>query len=174
MSLAALLEEDGEALDEELPPDTERDPDGAGSRDQRRSARHHEVRAETIALRDISQLELEVGRRLYGPSRRRLPLTRGECEIAPRPCLYVSCRYNLFLDVSKGGGIKLNFPDLEPDEQLDSCALDVAEAGGHTLEEVGAILNITRERLRQIENEAFEQLAAVPGLREHLLEVDSR
>jgi len=45
----------------------------------------------------------------------------------------------------------LNFPDLEPWELVDTCALDVAERGGVTLEEVGEIMNMTRERIRQVE-----------------------
>ena len=32
-----------------------------------------------------------------------------------------------------------------------TCALDVAERGGITLEEVGEIMNLTRERIRQVE-----------------------
>ena len=33
----------------------------------------------------------------------------------------------------------------------ESCALDVADRGGTTLEDVGAIMNLTRERIRQVE-----------------------
>jgi DNA-directed RNA polymerase sigma subunit (sigma70/sigma32) len=33
----------------------------------------------------------------------------------------------------------------------ETCALDVADRGGATLEEVGDLLNITRERVRQME-----------------------
>jgi DNA-directed RNA polymerase sigma subunit (sigma70/sigma32) len=33
----------------------------------------------------------------------------------------------------------------------ETCALDVAEKGGITLEEVGEIMNLTRERIRQVE-----------------------
>jgi len=45
----------------------------------------------------------------------------------------------------------LNFPDLEPWELEETCSLDVADRGGITLEEVGDILNLTRERVRQVE-----------------------
>ena len=49
------------------------------------------------------------------------------------------------------GSIKLNFPHLEVWEMQETCALDVAERGGITLEEVGEIMNLTRERIRQVE-----------------------
>jgi len=69
-----------------------------------------------------------------------------------RPCVRVSCRHHLYLDVNpETGSIKINFPDLEPWEMRETCALDVAERGGITLEEVGEIMNLTRERIRQVE-----------------------
>ena len=39
-----------------------------------------------------------------------------------------------------------------------SCALDVAAEGGVTLERVGKILGITRERVRQIERNALARM----------------
>jgi len=39
-----------------------------------------------------------------------------------------------------------------------TCALDVADRGGITLEEVGEILNLTRERIRQVEVGGLLQL----------------
>lgn len=91
-----------------------------------------------------------------GAPKRRLPVlkprTRGDCENVPRPCPWVSCRYNLYADVSEETGrIKINFPDLEPEEMAESCALDIADRGGVTLEEVGLLMRLTRERIRQIE-----------------------
>ena len=69
-----------------------------------------------------------------------------------RPCPYVSCKHHLYLDVNpETGSIKLNFPDLEVWEMAETCSLDVADRGGITLEEVGEILNLTRERIRQVE-----------------------
>jgi len=70
----------------------------------------------------------------------------------PRPCPFVSCSHHLYLDVNpQTGAIKLNFPHLEVWEMAETCSLDVADRGGITLEEVGAILNLTRERIRQVE-----------------------
>jgi hypothetical protein len=80
------------------------------------------------------------------------PRTRAECADGPRPCLFVSCKHHLYLDVNpRTGSVKLNFPDKELWELPETCALDVADRGGITLEEVGAIMNLTRERVRQVE-----------------------
>ena len=69
-----------------------------------------------------------------------------------RPCPWVACKHHLYLDINpETGSIKINFPDLEPWELKHTCALDVAERGGITLEEVGEIMNLTRERIRQVE-----------------------
>lgn len=80
------------------------------------------------------------------------PTRRSECAGGERPCPWVSCKYHLYLDVNpETGSIKINFPDLEPGDLADTCALDVAERGGITLDEVGVIMNLTRERIRQVE-----------------------
>ena len=79
------------------------------------------------------------------------PKTRGECADVPRPCPFVSCRHHLYLDVVGGNSIKFNFPHLEPHEMKESCVLDVADRHGATLEEVGELRNVTRERVRQVE-----------------------
>jgi len=63
------------------------------------------------------------------------------------------------LDVNpETGSVKLNFPDLEVWEMEETCTLDVAERGGVTLEEVGDILNLTRERVRQVEVSGLNKL----------------
>lgn len=91
------------------------------------------------------------------------PSTREECLLGPRPCPYVGCKFNLYLDVLRTGSIKLNFPDLEPDEMGVSCVLDVADEGGATLEVVGSCFNLTRERIRQIEARALMKLEQSDG-----------
>jgi hypothetical protein len=86
------------------------------------------------------------------------PETRGECADGPRPCPFVGCKHHLYLDINPDtGSIKINFPDLEPWELEHSCALDIAESA-HTLEEVGELLNITRERIRQLEAQGLMKL----------------
>ncbi len=122
------------------------------TREQRRSRRKRDVRARTISVKRMTKRELEIGRMLYPETDYEKPQTRAECAEGARPCPYVSCQHHLFLDVSaRTGAIKLNFPDLEPWELAQTCALDVAERGGITLEEVGEIMNLTRERIRQVE-----------------------
>lgn len=87
------------------------------------------------------------------------PKTWGECCESTGPCAFVSCKHHLYLDVSpETGSIKLNFPDLEPEELEHPCALRIAATGGVTLEEVGVRLNLTRERVRQLEVRALMQL----------------
>ena len=87
------------------------------------------------------------------------PKTRADCVNAPRPCPYVSCKYNLFVDVNpKTGSVKMNFPDKELHELADTCSLDVADRSGITLEEVGVIMNLTRERVRQLETRGLQKL----------------
>jgi len=89
----------------------------------------------------------------------RRPRTRADCINGPRPCLYVSCKHHLYLDVNpRTGSVKLNFPDKEIWELEETCALDVADRGGITLEEVGAIMNLTRERIRQVEARGLYKL----------------
>lgn len=51
----------------------------------------------------------------------------------------------------ENGSIKFNFPHLLPEQMSDSCSLDVAKEGGTTLDEVGNFLNLSRERIRQLE-----------------------
>jgi len=90
------------------------------------------------------------------------PRTRADCINGPRPCLFVSCRYHLYLDVNpETGSVKLNFPEKEVWELEQTCALDVAERGGVTLEEVGQIMNLTRERIRQVEVRGLQKLKDV-------------
>ncbi len=132
------------------------------TREQRRSRRKRDVRARTISVKRMTKRELELGRMLYPEVDVEKPRTRVECLGGERPCPFVSCKYHLYLDVSaKTGAIKLNFPDLEVWEMAETCALDVADRGGTTLEEVGAIMNLTRERIRQVEVKGLAKLQAL-------------
>jgi hypothetical protein len=132
------------------------------TREQRRSRRKRDVRARTISVKRMTKRELEIGRLLYPETDYWKPRTRSECAEGPRPCPFVSCKHHLYIDVSpRTGAIKLNFPDLEVWDMNESCALDVADRGGTTLEDVGAIMNLTRERIRQVEVKALAKLEAL-------------
>lgn len=92
------------------------------------------------------------------------PRTRAECCDGPRPCPWVACRYHLALDVTPTGTIVIAHDD--PTQMEVTCALDVAEAGGVTLEVVGGLMGFTRERSRQIEARLAKKLReAVEPLR---------
>jgi hypothetical protein len=135
------------------------------TREQKRSRRKRDVRARTISVKRMTKRELEIGRMLFPETTHWKPRNRAECAEAPRPCPFVSCQHHLYIDVSsKTGAIKLNFPDLEVWEMGESCALDIADRGGTTLEDVGAIMNLTRERIRQVEVKALAKLEALKNM----------
>lgn len=120
------------------------------------------MRARTINVKRLSRKEIELTRELTPAIEYDRPRTRAECASGPRPCPFVACKHHLYMDVSPTtGAIKLNFPDLEVWEMQESCALDVAERDGVTLEAVGFLMNLTRERIRQLEIQALAQLSAV-------------
>ena len=132
-----------------------KEPTGQAERPQRKG-RH---RPRTIAGRRLTRAEIEEGKRLVDDMWYERPKTRGDCADGPRPCPFVSCKYHLYLDVKDDThSIKLNFPHLDVWEMEHSCALDVAEQGGMTLEDVGRIMNLTRERIRQVEVAGIDKL----------------
>lgn len=103
--------------------------------------------------------EIRIGRLLYPPVDVARPRTRGDCAGGERPCPFVGCSQHLYLDVQPDtGSITLNHPGLEPWELAETCALDVADRGGCTLEEVGDIAGVTRERIRQLEARALRRI----------------
>lgn len=104
------------------------------------------------------------GRANPSPLEVQRPSTRADClaggSNAERPCPFVSCRHHLALEVRKTGSIIFTFAEeLDLEQQPETCALDVADQGAHTLEEVGRLLNVSRERIRQLEQIA---LCAIP------------
>ena len=95
------------------------------------------------------------------------PKTREECKNVPRPCPYVTCRYNLYLDIRGDGVLRINFPDREPEEMLASCSLDLAEDGPRTLDSVAGLMGMSKERARQIEASAMQKLRKALGAKEY-------
>lgn len=89
----------------------------------------------------------------------RRPRTRGECKNGPRPCPWVGCRHHLYLEVNPhSGSLKLNFGAVDLHCLPYTCSLDIADKGRAVLEQVGHVLNLTRERARQIEMHALLEL----------------
>jgi Sigma-70, region 4 len=137
----------------------EGDDDARLVRRRGRSRRKRAVRGKSICVKRLTKLELALGKALFPDVPVDRPKTRGDCAQGERPCPFVSCTHHLYLDVfERTGAIKLNFPDLEVWEMADSCALDVADRNGTTLEEAGALMNLTRERIRQLEVNALAKL----------------
>lgn len=76
-----------------------------------------------------------------------------------RPCPFVRCRHHLYLDVTSKGGIKVESKD-PPWRMAQTCSLDVADKGPHTLDTLSELLGITRERVRQIEEVAMAKMSS--------------
>lgn len=101
------------------------------------------------------------------------PRTRADCLDGPRPCPWVSCRWHLGLEVTPAGDLRLPVA-VEPWEVPETCALDVADCvgttrvhthDGPTLEVLGRVLGVTRERVRQIEEKLLNKLRQAPIVR---------
>ena len=87
------------------------------------------------------------------------PKKRHECPVQ-RPCPFITCRHNLYIDVRDSGNITFNFYEMPIEMMEFSCAIDIANENpsGMPLGKIGDIMNLTRERVRQIEIEASEKL----------------
>lgn len=85
------------------------------------------------------------------------PRTRGDCATGPRPCPFVGCRHHLALEVKENGSLLIvdGFAF-----RGHTCSLDVADRGEHTLDVVGQLLNLTRQRVGQLERKGLEKAAA--------------
>lgn len=141
----------------------------------RKSGRPAAYRARAVRPHTENAAEMRRHLEVIQYHRVQRPKTRTECVNGPRPCPWVSCEHHLAIDVSDTPSITFNFPDLEVWEMTETCALDVADRGSHTLEQVGDYLNLTRERARQLESAIGERLkrnnrAWVNELRESVAE----
>lgn len=137
-----------------------------------RRRRRTRPRSQTIAMKRVSRAERAALAKEFpiaDVENVPRPATRADCRDQVGPCPWVACKHHLYLDINPlTGSIKINFPDLEPWEMKHTCALQVAEAGALTLEQVGEITNLTRERVRQVELVGLTKLgtiAARHGLR---------
>jgi hypothetical protein len=134
-------------------------------------------RARTVSIKRMrtSQLRADEAETIEHTER---PRTWGECleralGTASRPCGYLRCKHNLLVDVDgRTGSYKVTWPHLATGSYGDeygaypqhTCALRVAQQGGLTLDEIGQVMNLTRERVRQIETKALYALRGLAGL----------
>ena len=119
------------------------------------SIRTGRTRAATVAGKRLTRAEQKAANDIEYPDVQR-PRTRGDCLEMDRPCPFVSCAHHLYLEPGGAlGSVKLNFPHLEVEQMAHTCCLDLADLGGMTLEAVAEALNLTRERVRQIEVEGL-------------------
>ncbi|KKR05455.1 MAG: RNA polymerase sigma factor [Candidatus Peregrinibacteria bacterium GW2011_GWC2_39_14] len=88
--------------------------------------------------------------------------TRGGCVGVYRPCPHISCSHNLYLNVNEEtGAVSLNNAGVDvlavdPDK---SCALDIADAGEHSLEEIQAAMpSLSIGVVERIEQVALRRL----------------
>ena len=93
------------------------------------------------------------------------PRTRGECVNGPRPCPFASCQFHLYLTVDQETGALTTNHAGEIEDMRESCALDIADRGGASVDEVATALGVTRQRVEQIEGKALRKLrVALEGL----------
>lgn len=91
-----------------------------------------------------------------------MPKTRAECVGGQRPCIHVSCRHHLIGEIARHPDFEVALAAYErkaaspcdPELGHDTCALDVADRGEHTEQEVADQLGITPERVQEICDEA--------------------
>lgn len=141
------------------------------------------VRARTESMRRIPKRVLDAGRMAapeaeLAPYYETRPKTRGDClngENAARPCPWLRCKHNTYLDVNEEtGSVKFNFPHIAVEDlPFNNCALDHADAGGLTLEAVGALTATTRERARQVIDRAMDRIMVGSHVRVRLRLLDT-
>jgi hypothetical protein len=115
-----------------------------------------------------------------GKMKDKFPGTRNKCLSGPRPCPWLRCAYHVFWlrhnlsgrsDTKTQGGKELSAQTIlnryATDEEIideiwlypETCVLDVYDRGPNTLEQVGQVMGLTRERVRQIQDKkAMEKL----------------
>lgn len=120
-------------------------------------------KTKTISMRQL-RIGMELGKFINPTPQVDRPKKRSDCLAGgvneQRPCPFVSCEHHLYLDIEEDrGALRYNFPGIDLEALPDTCVLDIADRGGATLEEVGHAINVTRERVRQIEGAAFRKIS---------------
>jgi hypothetical protein len=135
-------------------------------------------RGRTIAIPEREKVVHNFEKEILDNTR---PKTRNDCKGIHRPCPWVGCKYNMFIDIGRNGRIIYNNTYKSPlDMPCDkSCLLDIVEKyGGQTLDAIGDMISVSRERVRQIEAKAIEKCTKLKQLieeKEEYIEIfDSR
>jgi hypothetical protein len=103
------------------------------------------------AIESGSKPKRSLALRVLPPSNNVYETTNGECMDAGGPCERVYCRYHL------GASALANAHN---DGETPTCALDVARLGPQTLNVIGELLGVSRQRAQQIEANALGKLKA--------------
>lgn len=85
------------------------------------------------------------------------PQFRAECP-TERPCPYVGCRYNNFIEIGESGNIRLSLEGIDAWERRHSCALDMADLGPQPTNVIADATGLTRTRINQILRDAQVKL----------------
>lgn len=100
-----------------------------------------------------------------------LVVDRAKCPTV-RPCPLYSCPHHLWREDERPGrphhGVS---PPAKIKPRKESCALDLAERGEHTSEQVARHLGVTAERVNQLEDRALAKIGAATVLEDHLDEL---
>jgi len=89
------------------------------------------------------------------------PTCRSECANVPRPCPYVGCKYNLFLDVNESNGnirLRWGHEDATKAPEEWSCVLDVVHDHPEGIAPPDMKLNQTTANTHIIINGALAKL----------------
>lgn len=113
------------------------------------------------------------------PMLERRPTWRSECKDGPRPCPWIACKHNKFIEsIDSAGRIQRRIPGSNPEDidPTDSCALDQEEQeervarqkGGLTYQTIGNEFGVSRERIRQIEGKVLKKIRDNPKAKRDL------
>ena len=112
-----------------------------------------------FARKPLTRLEVAFGKTLVDDLPARMPRSRQQCLGKDEPCPFARCRHHLKIDVNEIGSVKDNFPGWSVLDMEETCSLNVAKQGAQTTERVARLMNLSTERIRQIEREAWRKIA---------------
>lgn len=91
------------------------------------------------------------------------PKTRADCERGPRPCPWWRCRFHLWRTDSVDRAGRRHYAGGDAGDEVrptgvESCALDTADLGEHSRDDVAERMGLRKERVRQIEEETVSHV----------------